>query len=363
MLVNTARTVSEALFHGLHNLRVNGIRQESRVGDVLVAPQPVMTVYTHPANRVLFSTMRDANPFFHVMESLWMLAGRNDLPWLTEYNKRMAAYSDDGGQTQPGAYGYRWREHFGYDQLETIIVELANNPMTRRCVLAMWDGGNANENPIVFNSDLYNAIGGSADVPCNTHIYFDASSGKLNMTVCCRSNDIIWGAHGANAVHFSFLLEYVSARTGLPMGSLYQFSNNYHLYTNVVPEGSIMPMAREVLASDIYTEGKTSPVLVDISPRVPLVTVGETVPWEEDLQKFMSEEYEGFSHRFFSCVAQPMRLAWRAHKDRDYEAALSHARSIVAYDWQVAAVDWIRRRKIKHEVNTAPFTEVVERKS
>src|ERR1043166_5799013 len=149
MLVNNARTVSEALERGLHYLRVFGIKQPSRVGDVIVGPEPVITVYKNPLNRVLFSPMRNANPFFHVMESLWMLAGRNDLPWLTQFNGRFSSYSDDGGQTQPGAYGYRWRQHFRYDQLETIIVELKNNPATRRCVLTMWDGGAGHGDSIV----------------------------------------------------------------------------------------------------------------------------------------------------------------------------------------------------------------------
>jgi hypothetical protein len=141
MLVNNARTVSEALHNGLHAIRVFGIAKPSRVGDVLVMPRPVMTEYQDPTNRVLFSPMRDANPFFHVMETLWMLAGRNDLPWLVRFNKRFASYSDDGGLTQPGAYGYRWRNYFGHDQLMDIILELKQNPDSRRVVLTMWDGG------------------------------------------------------------------------------------------------------------------------------------------------------------------------------------------------------------------------------
>jgi hypothetical protein len=79
MIVNHARTVSEALSQGLHAIRIHGIAKPSRVGDVLVMPRPIMTEYADPTNRVLFSPMRDANPFFHVMETLWMLAGRNDL--------------------------------------------------------------------------------------------------------------------------------------------------------------------------------------------------------------------------------------------------------------------------------------------
>jgi thymidylate synthase len=257
MRVINAETVSQALHDGLHHLRICGQKQPSRVGDVIVSPMPVMTIYKNPLNRVLFSPIRDANPFFHVMESLWMLAGRNDLPWLTQFNKGFASYSDDGGLTQPGAYGYRWRNYFGYDQLETIITELKNNPTTRRCVLAMWDPGMHDliEPGEERAGDLFQALAGSADVPCNTHAYFDMIDGKLNMTVCCRSNDIIWGAYGANAVHFSFLLEYVAAATGLPMGVYRQMSNNFHLYTNIVPEEQLMPWARDVDATDRYRIG------------------------------------------------------------------------------------------------------------
>jgi hypothetical protein len=180
MLVNNARTVSEALSQGLHAIRVHGIAKPSRVGDVLVMPRPVLTEYKDPTNRVLFSPMRDANPFFHVMETLWMLAGRNDLPWLVRFNKRFSTYSDDEGKTQPGAYGYRWRNYFGHDQLKDIILELRQNPDSRRVVLAMWDGGSRESwqtslgdirQPAdsIQPGDFYAALMGSADVPCNTH--------------------------------------------------------------------------------------------------------------------------------------------------------------------------------------------------
>lgn len=362
MLVNTAHSISEALSHGLHWLRVGGIKQPSRVGDVLVAPAPVLTVYKNPLNRVLFSTMRDANPFFHVMEALWMLAGRKDLPWLTQFNARFAGYSDDGGQTQPGAYGFRWRQHFGYDQLETIIQELKNNPLTRRCVLAMWDGGQCydfqdNNEP---NSDLCSAISGSNDVPCNTHAYFDTIDGKLNMTVCCRSNDIIWGAYGANAVHFSFLLEYVAACTGIPMGVYRQFSNNFHLYTNIVAEDQLMPMAREVEASDRYYAGEyASRKLVKGLQQVPLVDDPESfgtqlMHWFDD-----GVSYNG-SEAFLATVATPMLAAWQAHKAKDYHAARSHAEQIKADDWRIAALEWLERRRINHEQNRQRFTDSVK---
>lgn len=375
MIVNNARTVSEALHNGLHALRVQGIKQESRVGDVIVLPQPMMTVYHNPLNRVLFSPMRDANPFFHVMETLWMLAGRNDLPWLAQFNSNIVNYSDDGGKTQPGAYGLRWRNWFGYDQLKLIIAELKNNPQTRRCVLAMWDGGQAIEvedNGATSAGDLTAAINGSADVPCNTHAYFDTIDGKLNMTVCCRSNDIIWGAYGANAVHFSFLLEYVSAMTGLPMGVYRQFSNNFHLYTNIVPEASLMPMARDAEASDRYFvvdkrevpwgagTGTASNRAIAELRRIPLVTLESPISFDEDLKFFMEDGGGNYGNCFFSGVAQPMFNAYMAFKVKDYEDAIHMAEQVTAEDWRIACVEWLKRRQIKANVNQQRFTEVVE---
>lgn len=375
MLVNNARSVSEALSQGLHILRVQGIPKPSRVGDVLVSPRPVMTEYSQPLNRVLLSPMRDANPFFHVMESLWMLAGRNDLPWLVRFNSRFASYSDDGGQTQPGAYGYRWRNYFGHDQLQDIILELKANPDTRRCVLAMWDGGSratwTTQRPDFEQpGDFYAAVGGSADVPCNTHAYFDTIDGRLNMTVCCRSNDIIWGAYGANAVHFSFLLEYMSAMCGIPMGVYRQFSNNFHIYTNIVPRDELMVLARNVESTDPYLTpqsmgGSLKTFTVPSPRRVPLVSDGDI--WESELAEFSAWDGSGplgiedrFTEPFFKGVAAPMYRAYiDGFKQKNYELALDYASSIKDDAWRRACVDWLTRRKIKAEVNAKPFTEIV----
>jgi len=383
MLNITARTVSEALHNGLHAIRVHGIPKPSRVGDVLVMPRPVMTEYLNPTNRVLFSPMRDANPFFHVMEALWMLAGRNDLPWLTRFNKRFESYSDDGGKTQPGAYGYRWRNYFGHDQLKDAILELRQNPDSRRVVLAMWDGGSrydwlkpqfedntddgqANYTTMEQPGDSYAAQMGSADVPCNTHVYFDTIDGRLNMTVCCRSNDIIWGAYGANAVHFSFLLEFMALAVGIPVGVYRQFSNNFHLYTNVVPVEQLMPLARDVEQSDKYLmrETQASMIKVPVRPLLRQVSLMQTDQdtFERELADFMQEDpathTAPYDEPFFRDVAWPMLHAHKHYRKKEYEAAIDEALNIKADDWRIACVEWLQRRKIKHEQNSKRFEEV-----
>ena len=122
------RNVNEAYTVGLRHLNEFGYVEESRGGSVITLPEPVCTTYTHPCERVLFNQKRDANPFFHFMEGLWMLAGRHDVEWISEYNGSLMKFSDNG-MTFHGAYGNRWRHHFQIDgriidQIEKLIILL-----------------------------------------------------------------------------------------------------------------------------------------------------------------------------------------------------------------------------------------------
>src|SRR5512137_1214536 len=170
--------------------------EETRNGRALVFREPVLITHLHPERRVLFDPVRNANPFFHYMESIWMLAGSNSIRFPVKFARNLAQYSDDG-HTFHGAYGHRWRYHFGFDQIETVIRELTNDHTTRRAVINMWDP----------EADLGEE---GKDFPCNTHLYFRVKDDRLNMTVCNRSNDMVWGMLGANIVHFSVLLEYIA---------------------------------------------------------------------------------------------------------------------------------------------------------
>lgn len=333
--------VDDALIQGLWHLSNNGEVSESRVGKVLVAPGPVVTEYVQPYNRVLFNPLRDANPFFHLMESLWMLAGNNDVEFPAYYAKQIAAFSDDG-VTLHGAYGCRWRRNLGYDQLQVIIDELKANPQSRRCVLQMWD---ADE---IGSDDLHLAMSGGKDVPCNTHCYFDTIGGDLNMTVCCRSNDIVWGAYGANAVHFSILHEYVALASGIKQGVYRQFSNNYHMYIErddvkrlLCEDGSPKPM---------FVKGYNDKKL----HHTPLFgEQGSTqLDFDGDLEVFFNTRTAGivladaavFKTKFFCGTVFNMVNAHRLFKDGWLTEALKEAANIESPDWCKASMEWLQRR-------------------
>ena len=320
------RNVNVALSEGLRHLYWAGVAEPSRNGPVLVAPGPVVTEYQRPLERVLFSPKRDANPFFHLMESLWMLAGRNDLAWPRHFNSRFGEYSDDG-VTVPAAYGHRWRSYFGFDQLHAVIDELKRSPEGRRAVLAIHSA-----------DDLSRLAGGTKDMPCNGLVYFDRRFDALNMTVCCRSNDILWGAYGANAVHFSILQEFMASAVGVRVGVYRQFSNNYHLYTDVVPRTTMLALADECELTDHYRDW--------VRP-YPLVST-DFHTWEHDLDNFMAEPLSEVDYEdpFFTDVAAPMYYVWNERKEK-IGTGMTAIKSIRATDWRRACLEWVARREAK----------------
>lgn len=344
----TQRNVNGVFSDALWRLDTSGVREPSRNGDVLVLPAPTIVTYRRPQERVLFSAERDANPFFHFMESLWMLGGRNDVAWIQHYNSRMGEYSDDK-VTQWGAYGWRWRQFFddGRDQLCSIIEHLKEQPASRRAVLTMWspDGDLWERYRPEDGGDNPTPYGGlkCRDVPCNTHIYFLLRDDKLEMTVCNRSNDIVWGMCGANAVHMSMLQEYIAMHLGVGLGPYHQFTNNLHVYVEKFPDDKRGRMKTDMddrYAGEIYYHKKP---VVPMSFLTPVESADE---WDRDLKVFLENPHgtKAYYTEFFQDTVMPMYWAWE-HRKRGVSSGLSDAKEICASDWRTACVEWIERRE------------------
>jgi len=336
MQIIKARNVNDAFYEGMQLIHNVGEKEYSRGGDVLVVPYPVMTVTARPMERVLFDHTRDANPFFHLMEGLWMLAGRNDAEFLQHYLSDFGTRFAEKDGTIHGAYGYRWRKSLGFDQLDTIVIRLRREPSDRQCVLQMWDTA-------VDGGDDMRSVW--RDRPCNTHAYFRMHDGQLDLTICCRSNDLIWGAHGANAVHFSMLLEYMAGRIGVLTGKMYQLSNNYHGYADILNK---LGDPDKIADHNPYDDGYM----------LPLPMAEDWGSWDADLHDFMVwhdsnfMEYEGelsllkhLSNQWFHDVAGRMAVA-RWHWTHGFKpSAIRIAEDITAPDWRQACLEWFDRRK------------------
>jgi hypothetical protein len=336
MKVIEARNINDAWTKAKVLLNANHVIRPSRVGEVMECRDPVTTVYSNPTQRVLFNEERNANPIFHFMESMWMLAGRNDLAWIEKFNSKISDFVGKNPEVH-GAYGYRWRKAFDMeggaeddyaDQLIKIIRMLKKNPDERRAVLTMWNPLWDLERPTI------------SDVPCNTQVYFKIRNNALDMVVTCRSNDVCMGAYGANLVHFSYLLEYMAGMIGIPIGRYFQVSDSWHAYTSRWKEFGGF---NEVPTPDLY----------DIPGVVPYPLVQNPETFDSELYAWMERDdnlFEAeFDNGFFPSVAEPLWQAWELYKANDLDTALNVVNTCQAVDWRIACHAWLTRIKVKRE--------------
>jgi len=191
----------------------------------------------------------------------------------------------------------------------------------------------------------------------------------LDMTVFNRSNDIIWGCYGANAVHFSMLQEVMAAWVGVPVGCYWQISDNWHAYISSLEKvahlGSYAPAAqagkfdglRIASPYEMYEEHQDVKVAGNNSVETVRAPVGEPIAkvfsmvngpiehWFEDLDMFLNEpDVLGYRDVFFRTVAVPMMETLRVYRDVNKTKALITANQIMATDWRLAVKQWIQRR-------------------
>jgi thymidylate synthase len=100
-------SVNQALPVLLSDLLEVGEETGSRNGRVkeLLNTQVVIK---YPRRREILVPNRGANVFAQIAETMWVLAGRNDVEWLSAYLPRAKDYSDDG-ETWRAGYGTRIR--------------------------------------------------------------------------------------------------------------------------------------------------------------------------------------------------------------------------------------------------------------
>jgi thymidylate synthase len=340
MISIIAENAPDAYAESYWVIKTHGVPQNSRNGPVLAMPGPTFLDVHRPLQRVIFDPERNCNPFFHVMETIWMFAGEDHVGFPARFNSTYVNYAEADGSVH-GAYGKRWRDYFQpkeigprfrMDQIQVAIAMLKNDPEDRRVVLSMWDA----------TADLGAK---KRDLPCNTHIYFrtrkntgpDLRMGGcewvLDMTVCNRSNDLLWGMLGANIVHMTYLQELVAFGAEMDVGKYQVFTNNLHVYTD----------------SDVYKRFAKGPIRCDLytQPEVDhldLLDDGETVTdFLKDCEDFVHDRESRYKTFWMNNVALPM---YQAYSARIYKTGdgLEFVDRIAATDWRIACRKWIERK-------------------
>lgn len=203
--------------------------------------------------------LRKTHPRTAAAEIAWFLRGSKDSKWLDEREVRIWNDFADKDGTVANAYGYRWRSHFGRDQVGKAVETLQRNPSDRQCYVSAWDPAR-------------DGLGGKAkNVPCPVGFSLHVIANRLHLTATMRSSDVFVGLP-YDVMGFAMLMgvlaEWISPR--LELGTLTFVLNHAHMYD------CHFDMARECLRA-----GRT------VCPEIPILRIGQDRPdWDFFIQSY-----------------------------------------------------------------------------
>lgn len=153
-----------------------------------------------------------------VAEQIWFISGaRKPDDFLRNFTRIWDDFTNPGDVVTV-AYGYRWRKHFGRDQLGKLVELLEKDPSSRQGVVVTWDPG-------------ADGLGGTAksNVPCPYTFSVNIIGGRLNMLNVVRSNDMILG-FPHDVPGFAMLQMVLAQRLGVKPGIYTHTIANAHVY-------------------------------------------------------------------------------------------------------------------------------------
>jgi len=153
-----------------------------------------------------------------VAEQLWFLMGENDPAWLRPFTKIWDDFIEEDGKVT--SYGYRWRKHFGRDQLAELIKHLKEKPGSRHGVVIAWD---PKEDGLTAKP--------KKNVPCLFAFTVNIIGGRVCLHNIIRSQDVFLGLPH-DVAGFAFLQHVIAQELGLPVGTYSHSISNAHFYSD-----------------------------------------------------------------------------------------------------------------------------------
>lgn len=165
-------------------------------------------------------TVRKIPVKLFVAEQIWFISGaRKPADFLREYTKIWDEFTNPNDVITV-AYGYRWRKHFGRDQLKLLIELLKKEPLSRHGVIVTWDP----------KTDGLSTIK-KANVPCPYTFTVNIIGGRLHLHNIVRSNDMYLG-FPSDVAGFALLQCILAQKLGYRVGIYSHSISNAHIYEN-----------------------------------------------------------------------------------------------------------------------------------
>jgi thymidylate synthase len=202
----------------LKNILENGAREINQRTKSICISLPGQTMQFDLAAGFPLLTLRKIPLKLFIAEQVWFLMGQKNLTWLQQFTHIWDDFAAENNEIE-SAYGYRWRHHFGRDQIMSLVKLLTNDPTSRHGVIMMWDP-----------SDDGLACGTKkANVPCPYTFTVQIIGGKLCLHLVIRSNDMMLG-NPHDVAGFAFLAYLLAEKLNVPVGTLTVSISNAHIY-------------------------------------------------------------------------------------------------------------------------------------
>ncbi|MCF7917462.1 thymidylate synthase [Candidatus Gracilibacteria bacterium] len=153
-----------------------------------------------------------------IAEQIWFLMGNKNLAFLQRFTKIWDDFAEANNCVE-SAYGYRWRKHFGRDQIGGLVQLLKEDPSSRHGVILMWDPG---------DDGLANGIK-KKNVPCPYTFTVQIMGEKLCLHLVIRSNDMMLG-NPHDVAGFALLAHVLAQKLNVGVGTLTISISNAHIY-------------------------------------------------------------------------------------------------------------------------------------
>lgn len=168
-------------------------------------------------------TLRKIPIKLFVAEQCWFIQGtQRTESFLDQFTKIWDDFKETDG-TVAAAYGYRWRHHFGRDQLAQLVAHLASEPHSRQGVVVTWDPGDDG----LYGDGLKATY--KKNAPCPYTFTVNIIGDKLHMHNMVRSNDMMLGCPH-DVAGFALLMCILAAKLGYKPGKYTHSISNAHIY-------------------------------------------------------------------------------------------------------------------------------------
>lgn len=199
-------------------------------------------------------------------ETAWQFMGTKDPEFILKHAPKLWSKFIEDGELKT-AYGYRWRRHFGRDQLAQAMNELRGNPTNRQLYISAWD-------------PAADGLGGPQpmNIPCPVGFSLTRAGKDLHGSVFIRSSDVFVGLP-YDVMVYALTLDAIALSVGCEFGTLHVTLAHPHFYE---PHTEYIEDCIMGAHDDLVNRPDRTSWTENCQPRLPNWAVGEIMKRPDD---------------------------------------------------------------------------------